>query len=286
MNPLGPVHVNDLFDEERALLLTTLASLSREEWDAPTVCAGWSVKDIAAHLLADDLGPVSRDRDGHTGSWFSGDWADLLRFINRQNEDWVAAMRRISGPLIVELLRFSGERCFAVYRALDLDAAGPVVDWAGAQPAPMWLHVAREYTERWLHSQQIYDALGVERAKERRLFAPVLDTFVRALPHTYRNVDAPAGTHVVLRITGESGGRWSLVRGDVIDRGDAEVRSSAWALYEAVQAPPAATVTLDQETAWRLFTKGIQPATAHARATVVGDAALAEVLLTAVAILA
>ena len=43
MKPLGPVYVNDLFDDERALLLDTLASLTREQWDLPTVCAGWSV---------------------------------------------------------------------------------------------------------------------------------------------------------------------------------------------------------------------------------------------------
>jgi hypothetical protein len=184
-------------------------------------------------------------------------------------------MRRVSGPLIVELLRFSGERVFAVYRSLDLDSVGPVVDWAGPAPAPMWLHVAREYTERWLHSQQIYDALAIDRAKEPRLFAPVLDTFVRALPHTYRDIEAPAGTHVLLEITGDAGGRWSLVRGD-----------ETWALYEAIDAAPAATVTLDQETAWRLFTKGIDPATARERATIAGDVKVGEVLLRTVSIIA
>jgi uncharacterized protein (TIGR03083 family) len=283
MKPLAPVYVNDLFGDERAQLLETLESLSREQWDAPTVCAGWSVKDIAAHLLADDLGPVSRRRDGHSASWFSGEWDELLAFINRQNEEWVAAMRRVSGPLLVELLRFSGERVFAVYRSLDLDSVGPVVDWAGPQPAPMWLHVAREYTERWLHSQQIYDALGVDRAKEPRLFAPVLDTFVRALPHTYRNVDAAPNTHMLLVITGDAGARWSLVRDDVPQPPPA---ASSWALYEAAETAPAATVTLDQETAWRLFTKGIDPAAAHERATIEGDVGLGEVALSAVAILA
>jgi uncharacterized protein (TIGR03083 family) len=286
MTPLGPVYVNDLFEGERSLLLATLESLSREQWDTPTVCAGWSVKDIAAHLLADDLGPVSRRRDGHTASWFSGEWDDLLRFINRQNEEWVAAMRRVSGPLIVELLRFSGERVFAVYRSLARDSVGPVVDWAGPRPAPMWLHVAREYTERWLHGQQIYDALGVERAKDRRLFAPVLGTFVRALPHTYRDVDAPPGTHVLMEITGDAGGRWSLVRGDGSNHRGTEAHRSAWALHESVDSAPAATVTLDQETAWRLFTKGIDPATARDRATIAGDVGLGEFALRMVSILA
>jgi hypothetical protein len=61
---------------------------------------------------------------------------------------------------------------------------------------------------------------------------------------------------------------------------------SAWTLYQAAETAPAVTVTLDQETAWRLFTKGIDRTTARERATIVGDAALGEVALTAVAILA
>jgi hypothetical protein len=174
----------------------------------------------------------------------------------------------------------------------------------------VWLDVAREYTEHWLHSQQIYDALGVTRARERRLFAPVLDTFVRALPHTYRNVDAPPGTHVRLVITGDSGGAWSLIRGDDVHRGDPETRSSdfgtsttdvaqppleespgrpavsPWSLYADADAPPTATVTLDQETAWRTFTRGVDRAAAREQARIEGDVGLGEVVLRAVAIIA
>jgi uncharacterized protein (TIGR03083 family) len=284
MNPAGPIHVLDLFDEERALLLDALATLSREQWDAPTVCRGWSVKDIAAHVIADDFNAVSGGRDGH-GEWFSGPWDELLAFINARNEQWVEAMRRVSPQLIVELLRFSGERAFAHYRTRDLDAIGNPVDWAGPQPAPVWLHIAREYTERWLHSRQIYDALGVTRAKEPRLFAPVLDTFVRALPHTYRHTEAPPGTHVRLTITGPAGNTWSLVRGDGRHHRGTE-SESAWELFEGAEMPAAASVTLDQETAWRLFTLGIDPAAARERATIAGDVGLGEVSLRTVSILA
>jgi hypothetical protein len=57
-------------------------------------------------------------------------------------------------------------------------------------------------------------------------------------------------------------------------------------LCESVDMPPAATVTLDQETAWRLFTKGIDPATARDRASITGDVRLGEVALRTVSILA
>ena len=56
MTPKPPVHVLDLFPGERRELLSVLDSLTPEQWQAPTVCAGWSVRDIAAHLLGVDGG--------------------------------------------------------------------------------------------------------------------------------------------------------------------------------------------------------------------------------------
>src|SRR5918999_4565283 len=66
LRPPEPVLVADLFPRERAGLLGVLDSLRPEDWGRPTVCDGWSVKDLVAHLLADDLGLLSRGRDGHT----------------------------------------------------------------------------------------------------------------------------------------------------------------------------------------------------------------------------
>ncbi len=47
MDALAPVLVTDLFPGERQQLLQLLASLEQEEWFRPTVCTGWTVKDIA-----------------------------------------------------------------------------------------------------------------------------------------------------------------------------------------------------------------------------------------------
>ncbi|WP_165807012.1 maleylpyruvate isomerase family mycothiol-dependent enzyme [Nocardioides currus] len=37
---------------ERAALATTLARLDDEQWQRPSLCAGWTVKDVAAHVIA------------------------------------------------------------------------------------------------------------------------------------------------------------------------------------------------------------------------------------------
>ncbi|NHA70149.1 maleylpyruvate isomerase family mycothiol-dependent enzyme [Phycicoccus flavus] len=43
--------------DERADLLGTVRALTPEQWSAPSLCAGWSVRDVVAHVLSyDELG--------------------------------------------------------------------------------------------------------------------------------------------------------------------------------------------------------------------------------------
>jgi uncharacterized protein (TIGR03083 family) len=283
MKPLEPVLTLQLFPEERDPLLKLLRSLSVKQWDAPTVCPGWSVKDIAAHLLADDLGRLARGRDGHAAASFAPSRPDnveaqLLDFINRQNEAWVAAARRLSPRLLIDLLRWSGEETQAYFESLDMFAVGEPVTWAGPEPAPVWLDIAREYTERWLHQAQMRDAVKAPLLTESRLFLPLLDTLVRALPHTFRDTEAPEGTHVLLQITpvgaqGSTPVQWSLVR----DGG-------RWALFDSGPVPQTG-VRMDGGLAWRLFTKGITRSEAVAKVRIEGDARLGEKVLDTVSII-
>jgi uncharacterized protein (TIGR03083 family) len=259
------IQVAHLFPETLDALLDLLGDLTPEDWQKPTVCAGWSVKDIAAHLLGGEISILARKRDGHA---YSGgpriDWPDLVALINQLNDSWVKAARRLSTRLLCDFLRFTGEQTNLYFASLDPETLGGPVDWAGPEPAPVWLDLAREYTERWHHQQQIRDATARPGLSGPRHLAPVLDAFVRALPRAYRDVGAADGTLVTLAISGPSGDRWHLLR----ERG-------AWQLYLDADTPPRATVTLDEEVAWRLFTKGIKPEAARARAVIEGDERLA-----------
>ena len=282
-----PVETLHLYAEEREILLELLASLDEAAWERPTPCPGWSVRDVAVHLLADDLGVLSRHRDEFRPQSPRAD-ETLGVFLARINDEWVQATRRLSGRVIVDLLRWAGEQTLAHWSGLDLMALGGPVSWAGPGPAPRWLDVAREYTEYWVHQQQIREAVGRPLLEEARWIGPVLATFVRALPHTFRTVDAPAGTTVTLAIDGEGGGVWSVVRAEC--QADERSDTRAWGLFvsrpKPPDEPPAAEVRMSTDTAWRLFTKGITPDEAAARATLSGDQALARHLLTAVAIIA
>jgi uncharacterized protein (TIGR03083 family) len=271
------VVVTDLFPPERAALLELLSSLAAEQWQAPTVCPGWSVKDVALHLLGGDIDLLSRRRDGAAPadppSQPAG-FQELVASLDRLNQTWVEATRRVSFRLLCELLAVTGEATWRYLASLDLFAVEESVSWIRPEPVPNWLDVARQYTERWVHQQQIRDAVGVPGLKDPAFMAPVLATFVHALPRAYLGVPASVGTTVEVVIAGEAGGRWMLTRSP---RG--------WELTAGTAPAPRARVALDAETAWRLWTKQIGPAAAQAAVTVSGDRSLGLPVLNAVAII-
>jgi hypothetical protein len=156
--------------------------------------------------------------------------------------------------------------------SLELFAVEELVSWIRPEPVANWLDVARQYTERWTHQQQIRDAVGVPGLRESAFLAPVLATFVHALPRAFTGVPATVGTTVEVMIAGEAGGGWILTRGP---RG--------WELGAGTAAAPRARVRLDADTAWRLWTKQIRPDAAQAAVLILGDRALGLPVLNAVA---
>jgi uncharacterized protein (TIGR03083 family) len=157
MQPPPPVLVAEWFPGERAALLKLLRGLSAEQWASPTVCAGWSVHEVALHILGGDMGILSVSRDGYRKARMAPDldlsqWETLVAFINRQNELWVQATEHLSPRLICDLLELTGGGIGHHFAQLDPFALGVSVQWVSAEPSPVWMDTAREYTERWTQS--------------------------------------------------------------------------------------------------------------------------------------
>jgi uncharacterized protein (TIGR03083 family) len=57
------VDARPLVPRLRSELAALLTSLKGGDWVQPTSCPGWSVHDVAAHLLGVELGNVSARRD-------------------------------------------------------------------------------------------------------------------------------------------------------------------------------------------------------------------------------
>ena len=270
---LALVDLRPLIYTERAELVSFLRSLDDSGWVAQTVNAGWNVHDVALHLLGNEIGglgspPSATAREGRLP------FSDLAGLIERSNEEWVRAARRIPPPITVELLAFVGPRVDDTLAALDLDAPGTSVGWTGDGPTPYRLDIAREYTEHWVHHAQIRLAVGAPPLVERRFLHPVLDTFMRSLPRAYEAVDADAGTRVDILVEGEAGGRWTLRR-----------EADRWHLVPADERVAAACVRVPQDVAWKLLSRTIAVPEALPEIAIEGDERLGRPATQAVAIM-
>ena len=237
VQPILTAHLLAPLNDE---LVTLLRGVHDDEWNAPTAAGTWTVKDLTAHLLDTALRRLSA--------------IPIPDFEpNRANREWIAAMQRVSPRILIELLERYGREQAEYLVSLDPYAKAQWgVAWAGEEESPNWFDVARELTERWHHQQQIRDALGREPLFEPYL-PVVIDTFMRGVPHAYRDV---SGGVLAVRIGGAA---WTLRDGKLF----------------AGEDEADAIVTIEPDSAWRLFTK----ARAKTAPVVEGDAKLAEPLL-------
>jgi uncharacterized protein (TIGR03083 family) len=266
-----------LFAQERAALLELLGSLDLTDWSRPTICPGWDVHDVVGHLLNDYLRRLSGSRDGFTGPVFANH-ETLPNYVARINNEFVRAMRQCSPKVMIELLAHLGPQLDQMWAAADLNAPAHLdVSRAALDiPSPAWLDIAREFTEFWVHQQQIRDTVGRPGAQQPQLLHPVLDTFLRALPHALRDQARPDGTLVRFTVTGPAGGQWYAIR-----------ESGRWRMGSTdTVTEAAAQVRMDQDDVWRLGSRGITPADARSRAAGEGDPALIDAATSLLAVIA
>jgi len=272
--PILCAHLLRRVDE---LLVQLLRALTEEEWDLQTIAPAWKVRDVAAHLLDTVLRKLSLARDScFVERSDIRSPQDLAALVNRLNREGVNVYRRLSPAVLIDLMTIACEQSACLHESLDPFApAAFAVSWAGEEKSLNWFDTARELTERWHHQAQIRLAVSRPGIMLPELYHPVLDCFVRALPFHYRDVEAQAGTHVRLEISGDCGGTWLLSR-----------QAAGWALVRDTAGDVASRVVIPQALAWRIFTRGIDRDAARAQVEIHGDGDLGERVLHLTAIVA
>jgi uncharacterized protein (TIGR03083 family) len=272
------IPVLHLFPELDERLIVLLKGLDNKQWSSGTVCRLWTVKDIAAHLLDTCLRRLSMGRDHFTFPGpETGSYRELVDYLNALNATWVEAYKRVSPAVLIDQLETAQKEYYRYMAGLDPEGTAlfPVA-WAGDSLSKNWFDIAREYTERFLHQQQIRLAVGAECLLSRELYHPFLDTLMQALPHTYNTwfPDALNTSQVRVDIIGEAGGSWTIEKGE-----------GTWA-FAAQGSAPDSQVYISEQIAWLLFTKGVDPMEARQFYQITGDQELGSGVLRMVSVMA
>ncbi|HPM29262.1 MAG TPA: maleylpyruvate isomerase N-terminal domain-containing protein [Chryseolinea sp.] len=272
-----PIDVVHLLPEIDKKLIGLLKSLTPDEWQKQTVAKLWKVKDVVAHLLDGNIRILSMLRDGYSGEKPNiQSYQDLLDYLNALNADWVKSMKRVSPAMLILLHETTGKLYCDYYASLNpFDTAAFSVAWAGESESKNWMHIAREYTEKFLHQQQIRDAVGKPGIITKEFFFPFIDIFMMALPFTYRDVEADEGTIIKVTVTSEMGGSWFLIR-----------KSKKWNLLKESNKTITSEIEIDPDTAWKLFSKSIRPEHIRDKVVITGNEKLGEVALNMISVMA
>jgi hypothetical protein len=93
----------------------------------------------------------------------------------------------------------------------------------------------------------------------------VLLIALRGLPHAFRRVHAADGDALSLHVTGAAGGRFTLRR-----------FGGQWTIWQGAEPAAVASITVSDDTAWRLLFNGLPPHGARQLCSVSGDRSLYE----------
>lgn len=272
MNKPEMISVNRLFPELNSELIKLLKSLKQDDWNLPTSSSIWKVKDIAAHLLDGDLRRLSFQRDLMSPPMPEtpiDSHSDLISYLNHLNNSWVEVSKRLSSGVIIDLLNFSGKEICNLFDSLDPKSEALfAVGWAGEEKSQNWFDIAREYTERWYHQQQIREAAGRQLLNDEKWVFPLIDTFVRGLPNLFKNkFPERNNTSIVFEVEDIENAEWTLVKNE------------NWELFTGGSDSRSAILRTNSDTAWRVFSKNISASEALDKCTIIGERELGLTIL-------
>ena len=174
-------------------------SLTDEQWQLPTDCPGWSVKDQVAHMIGTEMMLNGEDPPladiGHT--------PHVRNDIGKFNEQWVTLYRNRTGAeTLADFRRITGRR-------LDVLRSLPAAKWdeegfTPEGPGPYRQFMAIRVFDCWYHDQDIREAVD----RPGFLDGPVADLALeriptKGLPYVVgKKAAAPQGSTIVFDIEG------------------------------------------------------------------------------------
>ncbi|MFC5719670.1 maleylpyruvate isomerase family mycothiol-dependent enzyme [Streptomyces gamaensis] len=242
--------------------------LTEADWNRPTECPGWSVRDVVSHIIGVESEMLGEPRPIHA---LPRDLYHVTDEFSRYIEVQVDVRRCHTALEMVSELELTIIRRSRQLRGEHRDPRTPVrwpLGTGNEQP------LARSLTVRafdvWTHEQDLRRALGVPGNLDSPAAVVSRDFLLEALPKVIaKHAEAPPGSVVVLDVHGPL----EFLR---TVRVDAQGRGS---IDGSVSLGPTVTFTTDWETYARLACGRVRPEAVANRVKVEGDERLAAAVL-------
>lgn len=197
--------VVDALVGEWAALADLLAPLSEQEWLTPSPCPGWTVKDLAAHVIGTELTLEGQASPPLTDELRAQ--AHIRNDIGAVNEAWVDSFRSRPGTEVLAALREVTGRRAAALGAMsqeDFDADS----WTPAGPGSYGRFMQIRVYDCWIHEQDIRAALDRPGHLSGPPAEQSLDEVGRALGFIVgKKAGAPQGSSVEIDLSGPTSRR-------------------------------------------------------------------------------
>ena len=242
------------------------SALDDAEWELPTGCPGWSVKDQFSHvvgaewtLLGQEPPPAGPPHASHVRNDM-GTW----------NERWIAARRPRPGPdVLAEFHTVTAKRLEALAAMDDDDFAAPAMTPIG--PGTYHDFMTIRLFDCWVHEQDVRRAVGRPGHLSGQGAETTLATIQGSLPRTVAKLaGAPEGSSVTFALEGPLAREWAV-----------GVEGGRGRTLDAVPAKSTAGVRTDLDTLVALACGRWSPASALAdgRIDLEGDEQLARAVV-------
>ena len=172
------------------------SGLPDSQWELPTGCPGWTVKDQVSHLVDYEARALGRPAPQHD----PGPLSHLNNELGRANEVGVDVRRSKSGTAVLgEFRQVTAERLVQLAQLTGQDLAAPTSTPAG--PGTLADMLTLRVMDSWSHEQDIRRAIGRPGHCEGPVVEEALGYFARFLPYLVgKRASAPDGSTIVFHI--------------------------------------------------------------------------------------